>query len=68
MYADDTVICVDNWDELKHAITSLEKYCNNWKFEVNCDKKKGFYIWKVERLILEAMILDLIAIDSLEFY
>lgn len=40
LYADDTVILANTADKLQKALIDLEKYCDLWKLEVNCNKTK----------------------------
>ena len=40
MYADDIVILDDTEEKIKNALLLLEKYCNAWKLEVDCNKTK----------------------------
>ena len=38
LYADDLVIFSESEEGLQNSLTKLERYCKNWKLQVNCDK------------------------------
>ncbi len=40
MYTDDTVILCDSEKNMKEALVSLNRYCLEWKLNVNCNKTK----------------------------
>ena len=40
MYADDTVIMVNNKTQLQFALDNIKVYCDEWKLTVNADKTK----------------------------
>lgn len=40
LYADDTVIFADNYDEMQNALKVFENYCKMWKLSVNIGKTK----------------------------
>ena len=40
MYADDTVIFAITATDLQKAVANMEKYCENWRLKVNCQKTK----------------------------
>ncbi len=40
MYADDTVLLFVSEFNMTHTLTSLHRYCSEWKLNVNCGKTK----------------------------
>lgn len=40
LYADYTVILRDSGQGMKQALSSLDRYCTDWKLIVNCSKTK----------------------------
>ena len=40
LYADDIVLFGKTPEDLQHALTILENYCNRWKLTVNTNKTK----------------------------
>ncbi len=46
MYADDTVIIGQSDEEIQQALRAIEKYCTQWKLDVNCNKAKVAVFWK----------------------
>ena len=40
LYADDIALCADNVNDLQILLCTLEKYCENWKMNVNMKKSK----------------------------
>ena len=50
MYADDVVLIADSPNELQRHITALNKFCKQWKMNVNIDKTKVMVFRKGGRL------------------
>ena len=40
LFADDTIILAESYEELQAALNSLHEYCQNWKLTVNASKTK----------------------------
>ena len=40
MYADDTLLFATSKRQLQHSLNMYERYCRQWKLQVNVDKTK----------------------------
>jgi hypothetical protein len=40
LYADDTALFADNYDDMQNLLNIFDSYCKTWKLNVNCKKTK----------------------------
>ena len=49
LYADDTILLADNQTNLLNALNCLADYCDDWKLDVNTEKKIVFFFKRKSR-------------------